>query len=155
MDKNDAFIGATSLRARAYAYILEEMEKVCNKKTVEEAFSSATYRLGEDKAVIWNKKVVKNPVEFADQFVADEVGNRVFAQKIRESDSNHAVIEMKSCPLVEEWKRMGLDDRRIEKLCDVACQIDYGTVERCGLKLRFLERMSYGDEACVLLVEKK
>jgi hypothetical protein len=61
---------------------------------------------------------------------------------------------MKKCPLVEMWKEMKLSKELIQNLCDIAHQIDFGTIEGKGFNLKFSSRISYGNESCVLEISK-
>jgi hypothetical protein len=150
----DAFERATSLRAKAYAYIYEELEKEAGEELADRVFIKAIYRLGVDKSKTYSAKAKKSAKEFAEEFVADPVGSSLFKQKILSSSTDNAKIQMEYCPLVKMWKDMGLSKSKISKLCDLAYQVDFGTVEGLGYKLKFDCRIADNKKSCILDVSK-
>ncbi len=154
MTPEQAFINATKFRGRAYYYFYDEMAKAFGEDRAAEVYSKAIYRLGIDKSNSFKKESGKSAMALADDFVGNETGRNVFAQTILSADENEATIEMKNCPLVEAWKEMNLTDEMISRLCDLAYQVDYGTVEGLGFKLDFKSRISDGCPACILHIHK-
>ena len=62
---------------------------------------------------------------------------------------------MSKCPLVDEWRAMGLSGKDVETLCRVAHSVDFGTWEgalRCALS--FEGTRGEGKDECVLRVKK-
>ena len=150
----EAFISATKFRAKAYYYLYEEMVSELGSEKAIVIFTKATYRLGVDKADSFSDNAGISPEELAKEFVKDDIGREVFDQSVIKVDGNMATVEMKRCPLVEMWKEMNLSDEMIEKLCDVAHRIDFGTVEGKGFKLKFSSKISCGDGSCILEISK-
>jgi hypothetical protein len=146
----EAFISATKLRAKAYAYFFEEIVKACGHVKAKELCSRATYRLGLDKASEFRKELRNSALSLAEAFVADPVGHAVFKQQILSGNEKEAVIEMKYCPLVDMWQSMKLHSDLICTLCDFAHRIDYGTIEGAGFNLSFKSMIARGDKSCVL-----
>jgi len=91
----------------------------------------------------------------ADEFIKDPISRAVFRQKILSCSGDNVKIEMKSCPLVDMWKKMGLSEARISKLCDLAYQVDFGKIEGLGHRLKFTSRISCSNKSCVLDITKK
>jgi hypothetical protein len=155
MTAEEAFIKATKARAKAYYYLYEEMVKEFGVQKADKVFSKAMYNLGLEKAETFRPESKDSAEILADEFVKDGLGKKVFSQTVIESSNLKAVIEMRSCPLVAAWKEMNLSEQKIKKLCDMAHQIDFGTVEGKGLSLNFPNRIACGDESCLLEVYKK
>jgi hypothetical protein len=68
---------------------------------------------------------------------------------------DEVVLAMSKCPLVDEWREMGLPDRDVATLCRVAHSVDFGTWEgalRCVLC--FEGTRGQGGDECVLRVKK-
>ena len=147
-----AFITATKLRAKAYAYFFEEIAKELGDEQSKELCSRVTYRLGLDKASEIPDDLKDSALNFAKAFVADPVGSTVFKQQIISGNEKEAMIEMKYCPLVDMWQRMKLKSEVTGILCDIAHRIDYGTIEGAGFKLTFKSRIACGNKSCVLLI---
>jgi len=150
-----AFKNATMMRAKAYAYIYDELLKQTGMKKADEIFSKAIYRLGADKTGNFTIKAKKSLKNLALEFIKDPVSRAVFRQNILSCTEDNLKIEMKSCPLVDMWKKMGLSKTRIQKLCDLAYQIDFGKIEGLGYGLKFNSRIACGNRSCVLDIIKK
>jgi hypothetical protein len=150
----EAFEKATRLRAKAYAYLYEELVEKIGKAIADEVFSKAIYRLGEDAAHTIPEQSLKNPAAIADNFIDDPIPRCVFRQSIVKSDNHSAVVEMKQCPLVVVWREMALPPSRIRKLCDLAYRIDFGKIETLGYRLDFRSRIADGDNSCILEISE-
>jgi|WetSurMetagenome_2_1015567.scaffolds.fasta_scaffold638525_1 hypothetical protein len=150
MAPDEAFINATKFRAKAYYYLFEEFSEAIGIEETKKIFSRAIFKLGIDKANSFSDKAGASAKSLADDFTGDEVGREVFEQSVVSSDNERTLVEMRNCPLVEMWREMNLSDEKIKLLCDMACQIDFGTVEGKGMKLKFNSRISYGDSSCIL-----
>ncbi|HEX9063343.1 MAG TPA: L-2-amino-thiazoline-4-carboxylic acid hydrolase [Clostridia bacterium] len=155
MTNEEVFIQASKLRAKAYYYLFDEFSKEIGEEKTQEIFKKAIYRLGLDKSESFSSAAGLSAKTFAEEFVKDPIGKNVFKQSILEAQEDKAVVEMKGCPLVDLWKELNLSDEQIAKLCDAAHQIDYGTVEGKGLKLKFPTRLSHGGSSCILEINKK
>ena len=149
-----SFIQATKFRAKAYFYIFDELSENIGEEKAIKILSKATYRLGIDKAGTFKKESESNAEILSNEFIKDEIGRNVFGQTVINGNENEAKIEMKKCPLVEMWKEMKLSKEMIQKLCGIAHQIDFGTVEGKGFNLKFASRISYGNESCILEISK-
>jgi len=154
MTPEQAFIQATKTRAKAYFYLYEELSKEFGDEKACEVFSRAIYRLGIDKSGKFSDRAGLCAMAFAEEFVKDPVSSKVFSQNVLEADNENARIEMKSCPLVDTWKEMKLSCDTIKLMCDLACQVDFGTIESKGYKLYFPQRIACGDESCILEVRR-
>ncbi|MFH1453762.1 MAG: L-2-amino-thiazoline-4-carboxylic acid hydrolase [Armatimonadota bacterium] len=142
-------------RAVMYYYVFEETRKKYGEKTAKEILAKAAYRRGEDKSKKYFK--YRNDLRIlADTFVKTSPGdNTVFKSKKIRADEKNAVLTMSSCPLVKAWKELGLSKKKIKTLCDAAREIDFGTFEPNGLKLKFESLIGAGDKCCRLVLAKK
>jgi hypothetical protein len=147
-----AFINATKLRAKAYAYFFEELKKEFGREKALELGSKVAYRLGLDKAGGFPPGTGGLVSKTAQSFAGDPVGNAVFQLEVLSDNEDEAIIEMSHCPLVEMWVSMGYSRDTIEDLCEFAHKIDYGTIEGAGCKLEFNSRISRGSKSCVLRI---
>jgi hypothetical protein len=154
MTPEEAFIQATKFRAKAYFYFFDELSEEIGEEKAKEVLSKATYRLGIDKAGTFIKESEASAKILSNEFIKDEIGRNVFGQTVINGNDEQAAIEMKSCPLVEMWKEMKLSKDVIQNLCDMAHQIDFGTVEGKGFNLKFSSRISYGNNSCILEISK-
>jgi hypothetical protein len=149
------FENATKVRAKAYAYIYEELVKELGAKKADSLFSKAIYRLGKDKAANYPESAKKSAEGVARFFIKDPVSRGAFKQSILSANDTEALIEMKNCALVAMWKEMGYSDARIRKLCDLAYQVDFGKIESLGYNLRFRSRIADNKKSCILEITRK
>jgi len=78
-----------------------------------------------------------------------------FAPRIVSLTPEETVIAMSRCPLVDEWRAMGLPDKDVETLCNVAHAVDFGTWEGAlGCSLCFEGTRGEGKDECVLRIRK-
>ena len=154
MTPEQAFIQATKFRAKAYFYFFDELSEEIGEEKAKEVLSKAIYRLGIDKSNTFAEESETSAKILSDEFIKDEIGRNVFDQAVLSGNNKQASIEMKNCPLVEMWKEMKLSKDMIQKLCDMAHQIDFGTVEGKGFNLKFASRISYGNKSCILEISK-
>jgi len=85
----------------------------------------------------------------------DPVKQHQFAPRVVSLTPDEAVLAMSKCPLVDEWRAMGLPDCDVATLCRVAHSVDFGTWEgalRCTLC--FEGTRGEGKDECVLRVKK-
>ena len=151
----ESFISATKFRAKAYVFFYEELIKSLGKVEAKKIFRRVTYRLGEDKSKSFSKEAGSSARKLGEEFVSDIIGKQAFSQTLISGDENKAIVEMKSCPLVEMWEEMDMDKTMIKELCDCAHQIDFGTIESLGFELNFPRRISCLDGSCILEIKKK
>ena len=111
-----AFINATKLRAKAYAYFYEELMKELGREKALELGSKVAYRLGLDKADGFPPGTGGSVSKTARAFAADPIGNTVFHLEVLSDNGDEAIIEMSHCPLVEMWESMGYSRDTIEDL---------------------------------------
>lgn len=147
---------ANKMRAVMYHYLLEEMESKMGSEKAGESFKKATYRRGKDIQKNYSDCLSSGDFrEVARRFVAMSAAEgTLFTPAVELADDDKAIVTMHTCPLVEAWKEIGLDNGRIAKLCDVAAAIDYGTFETETTSLSFSHRLGSGDEMCRLIIEK-
>ncbi|MEW6721243.1 MAG: L-2-amino-thiazoline-4-carboxylic acid hydrolase [Thermodesulfobacteriota bacterium] len=157
-DAGEKVATATRQRAAAYAHLFLVLRR----------------ELGEDRAVGLMKEAIRNfgaekskrnyseearrgdlgqaAREFASQ---DPVKQHQFAPRIVSLGAGEAVIAMSGCPLVDEWKSMGLPARDVETLCNIAHAVDFGTWEDAlPFRLRFEGTRGEGKDECVLRIRK-
>jgi len=150
MTPQEAFIKATKVRAKAYFYIFDEFRKELGEQKAKEIFSRAIYRLGEDNSSKYSEAAKQSPKELGKEFCADAVGREVFNKKVIGANDKHVQLEMKSCPLVQTWQEMGLSKQEIKTMCDIAYNVDFGTMESLGYKLSFPSRLACEQDSCIL-----
>ncbi len=151
----EAFESATMLRAKAYAYIYEEILKETGEKKADAIMKRAIYRLGVDKSKKYPPEAAVSARKVAEIFTSDPVSRESFGQSLLSGDESSAKVEMTNCALVGMWREMGFTDDKIVKLCDLAYQVDFGKIESLGFTLAFSSRISEGCKSCILEISKK
>lgn len=79
-----------------------------------------------------------------------------FSMDIIEDGEDKSVMEFSTCPLVEQWKKLGCSDDEIGTLCDYASCGDFGLASVSpDLNLEFDELLSKGGKCCRMIITKK
>jgi len=148
---------ANKMRAILYHYLLDETEQAVGAEKAAEIFRKATHRRGRDIQKMYGDCLTGCDFrEVARKFVAISAAEgTLFTPAVESADDDRAVVTMKTCPLVEAWKEMGLSGDRIARLCDVASAIDHGTFESEATTLAFSHKLGQGDEMCRLIISKR
>lgn len=64
-------------------------------------------------------------------------------------------MKMHYCPLLEEWKKMGLSPEDQDLFCDVAMELDRNRAKEHGIPCDIVERLGKGDPFCRVVLWKK
>jgi hypothetical protein len=157
-DAGEKVAQATRQRAAVYAHLFLVLRKRLGEAQAIDLMSEAIYNFGKEKsrrnysAKAQSGDLAQAAREFASP---DPVKQHQFAPRIVSLTPEEAVIHMSKCPLVDEWKTMGLPARDVETLCNVAHSVDFGTWEGAlRYELHFEGTRGAGCEECVLRVKK-
>lgn len=150
---------ATRLRAMVYAHMLRVLRERFGEEAAVSSLCEAIFAAGREKARsayslrARSKDLESAAREFASQ---DPVKQYQFAPRIVAAGAGEAVIAMSRCPLVDQWREMGLPAAEIALLCRIARSVDFGTWEGAlGFSLEFLGTRGEGAPECVLRVRRK
>ena len=149
---------ATRQRAAVYAHLFLVLRERLGEREAVELMSEAIYNFGKEKSRRnYSEKAQSGDLaQAAREFASpDPVKQHQFAPRIVSLADDEAVIAMSKCPLVDEWRAMGLPDKEVETLCRIAHSVDFGTWEgalRCVLC--FEGTRGEGRDECVLRVKK-
>jgi hypothetical protein len=146
-----AVSNAMKTRSDYLYYIVMEMDKANVPKT-DEILKRAIYKVGQS----WAKMLgpVDSPRAFHDALFTEDL-YQILQLEMQRDERDEIELHFRSCPHVERWKEMNLDKAMIKRLCDIACRVDYGNVESCGLNLQMETRLGKGDDRCILVISKK
>ncbi len=149
---------ATRQRAGVYAHLFLVLRRELGEERAVEWMSEAIRNYGAEKSKRnYTEEARAGDLERAAKEFAspDPLKQHQFAPRIVSLSSGEAVLAMSRCPLVDEWRSMGLPDRDVETLCRIAHAVDFGTWEGAmPFKLRFESTRGEGRDECVLRVTK-
>ncbi|MBE0603309.1 MAG: L-2-amino-thiazoline-4-carboxylic acid hydrolase [Deltaproteobacteria bacterium] len=149
---------ATRQRAAVYAHLFLVLRRELGGERAVELMSKAIWNYGAEKSKRnYSEEAQKGDLERAAREFAspDPVKQHQFAPRIVSLEPGEAVLAMSGCPLVDEWRQMGLPDRDVETLCEIAHSVDFGTWEGAlPFRLRFESTRGQGRDECVLRVKK-
>jgi len=91
--------------------------------------------------------------DFREVFLG-EVGIKTFEMDHIESTEDEVKVDFHYCALVNAWKKLGFDDARCAKLCDIAMDGDRGIAEAMGLTLELTDTIAKGCATCKLRFHK-
>lgn len=138
-------------RAKIYYRIYKQLCIELGEERAIEILKIAVYERGQEKGKLLAGKIgAPDLVKLADAFVEGKEEIDVFGHQVVEANSEHALLRLNECPLVEAWAEMGLSAEEKKTMCDIAYQVDFGKFETAGYKLEFNCRIADGDGTCDL-----
>lgn len=157
-DAGEKVVLATRQRAGVYAHLFLVLRRELGEERAVDWMSEAIRNFGEEKSKRNYSEEAKNGdlERAAREFASpDPVKQHQFAPRIVSLEAGEALLAMSRCPLVDEWRAMGLPDRDVDTLCRIAHAVDFGTWEGAlPFKLRFESTRGQGQDECVLRVMK-
>ncbi len=146
-----AVISAIAGRAEYLYHILKAMEEA-GIENADDILKKAIYEVGKT----WAKKLgdVKTPREFWNKLLTDDLRQILKLDWVRD-DEDEVELHFHKCPLVWRWEQMGLEPEMIERLCEIARQVDYGNTESFGFDLEMKTLLGKQDDRCTLIVRKR
>jgi len=91
--------------------------------------------------------------EFAKEFLP-ELSKKLFEMKVTELSEDRLEIEFNYCPLVNAWRKLGIDDEKIKILCDIAMDGDRGIARQVGLDFTLGGTIAKGSRCCEVFFRK-
>jgi hypothetical protein len=149
---------ATRQRAAVYAHLYRVLKEELGRERAFDLMGKAIHAHGAEMAsrtfspAALGGDLAAAAAEFASP---DPVKQHQFAPKVLACSAEEALLEMTGCPLVEQWRSMGLDAGEVSELCAVARRVDHGAWEGAlGFSLSFEGTLADGNPACLLRVRK-
>ena len=152
-EKIDLARGCIEHRATWMALTFDEMEKA--GIDAEKITRAAILKCGNVHGLGY-KAMCENPdslKDFANAFLPEN-GKKNFEIEIVGVDDNNLKLEFHYCALVNAWKKLGYDDKKIDLLCDMAMDGDRGIAESMGVKLDLSDTIAKGCSTCKLHFHK-
>lgn len=157
-DVGEKVAQATRQRAAVYAHLFLVLRRRLGEREAADLMSEAIYNYGVEKSRrnYSDKALGGDLAQAAREFASpDPVKQHQFAPRVVSLAPDEAVIAMSKCPLVDEWRAMGLPENDVEALCRIAHSVDYGTWQGAlRSTLRFEGTRGEGKDECVLRVKK-
>lgn len=146
-----AVLSAMAGRAEYLYHILKTMDEA-GIENADEILKKAIYEVGKT----WGKKLgdVKTPHEFWDKLLTDDLRQILKLDWVRD-DEDEVELHFHRCPLVWRWEQMNIEPGMIERLCNIARQVDYGNTESFGFDLEMKTLLGKNEDRCTLVVRKK
>jgi len=95
----------------------------------------------------------KNLENFKTAFLSDLV-KKTFDASVVNGDDTSLGIDFHYCALVNAWKKIGLDDKTCELLCDMAMEGDRSMAELMELQFTLGKTIAQGCPSCELRFKK-
>ena len=140
-------------RATWMALIYDEMIKA--GIDAEQIIRRAIKRCGHIHGESIKKRCAdpENCEAFKNAFLND-LGIKTFDMRPISADKNSLSVDFHYCALVNAWKKIGLDDKTCELLCDMAMDGDRGIAEVMGLEFDLGRTIAQGCPDCKLKFHK-
>jgi hypothetical protein len=157
-DTGEKVAQATRQRAAVYAHLLRVLKGRLGEEEAVAVMCEAIHAHGKEKSSKGYSHAARTGdlVQAAREFASpDPVKQYQFAPRVVSASGEEAVIAMSRCPLVDQWKEMGLPPEEVSLLCRIARSVDFGTWEGAlGFSLDFVGTRGEGKDECVLHVRK-
>lgn len=140
-------------RAVWMALIYEEMEKYgCDAEKITRA---AIKKCGNIHGTGFKENCAdpNNVKDFTMAFLSEN-SKKIFKMDAAVVDNDNLELEFHFCALVNAWRKLGLDDKKIALLCDIAMDGDRGIAENMGLTLDLTDTIAKGCATCKLHFHK-
>ena len=140
-------------RAIIYTHIYRELSKEIGREKAIEILKRALYARGEEKGSQLAARIGKPDLhELAIAFVEGNAEMDAFGHEIVQEHTDHVLLRLNRCPLVDAWKEAGVTPEEQRDLCDIAYQVDFGKFEKAGYRLSFNCRIADHCKSCDLKV---
>lgn len=153
-EKTNAIRAAIQHRATWMALMFLEMEAAgCDAEKITRAAIKKTGLIHGEQL----KEKCKNPEDirdFKEVFLMEDTINN-FEMDVKTAEEKELYVEFHYCALVEAWLKLGIDQEKIDLLCDMAMDGDRGIAEAMGLDFVLTDTIAKGCETCNLRFTKK
>jgi hypothetical protein len=143
--------GAIKDRALYLALILRSFSEALPSQKVEALAREAIFEYGKLKGK--RDQLPMTPESWVDSHVS-KGSAAVFESRIVKVN-DHCEQQMTFCPLVEAWQELGCSPEEIDKLCDIAMEVDRGRAAYHGIPLEITQTLAKGDSICCLVLHNK
>lgn len=137
------WMGLMYVEAKAMGYDAETFTRAAIKKT--------GLIHGE---MIKNQMTDLGDIEYFKSLFLHEGVLKYFEMDVKDLDRDNLVVEFNYCPLINAWKKLGIDDETCELLCDMAMDGDRGIAEAMGYKFDLTDTIAKGCSTCKLHFHK-
>ncbi|MEG1932813.1 MAG: L-2-amino-thiazoline-4-carboxylic acid hydrolase, partial [Pygmaiobacter sp.] len=147
--RTDLLRGAIEHRATWFSLMIDEAVKAgADKDFAGRAVFNCGRFHGENKYPKTNDIKV-----FAEAFANDDVV-KCFEMDVK-CDDTKLDIDFHYCPLVEAWKKLGVPEADMPKLCDMAMDGDRGIISTYdSFEFNLGKTIAKGDDICEIRIKK-
>lgn len=86
----------------------------------------------------------------------DDTNKRLFEMELKSMDDNKANIDFHYCPMAGAWTKLTEDQGFIEKICDIAMDVDRGLFDTYDcFEFSLGKTICQGHETCEIFISKK
>lgn len=93
---------------------------------------------------------------FVESFMGDEVNRKLFDMEVMSEDENEVHIDFHYCPMCGAWTKISDDQEFIEKICDIAMDVDRGLIDMYdSFEFVLGKTICQGNDTCQVCIRKK
>jgi hypothetical protein len=141
-------------RAKIYAHVYRELSEEVGQDKAIKILKKALYARGQEKGRQLAIKLGEPDLQkLAAAFIEGKAEMDAFGHEVVVEHSDHVVLRLNKCPLVDAWNESRLSPEEQHLMCDIAYQVDFGKFEAAGYKLSFDCRIADGCKSCDLRVK--
>lgn len=142
-------------RALVYYEIYLQLAAELGPDEAVRVMGAGIYQRGRAKGVTLAGRIPEPDLEqLARVFAEGRTATDAFEREVVEVSDTRTVLRLTRCPLVEAWDEAGLSPEEKTRMCDIACQVDFGKFEGAGYRLKFRCRIADGSGTCDMELTK-
>lgn len=145
-----AYEAANRSRGDLYAEILKALEKRLGRDEAAAAMKEAVNAWGRTLGGAIACHAPANFEGLLQDFALAPDGGTTFGARVERCDGEGLDVQFMNCPLKNAWTGAGLADDEVARLCAIAAEADYGTMDAAGFAVE-IETWQPGRAGCCLL----
>jgi hypothetical protein len=145
-----AYEAANRSRGDLYVEILRALEKRLGREEAASAMKEAIHAWGRTLGGAIACHAPANFQGVLEDFALAPDGGTTFGARVERCDGGGLDVQFMNCPLKSAWTTAGLPDGEVARLCGIAAEADYGTMDAAGFAVE-IETWQPGRDGCCLL----
>ena len=146
----EAYRAANVSRGDLYVEILRALESRLGREEATAAMKEAVNAWGR---TLGGAIACHAPAGFdglLKDFAMAPDGGETFGTRVERCDDGGLDVQFMRCPLKDAWEAARLPDEEVARLCEIAAEADYGTMDAAGFAVE-IETWRPGRQGCCLL----
>ena len=145
-----AYEAANRSRGDLYVEILKALEARLGREEATAVMKEAVHAWGRTLGGAIACHAPANFEGVLNDFALAPDGGTTFGARVERCDEGGLDVQFMNCPLKNAWTAADLPDEEVARLCGIAAEADYGTMDAAGFAVD-IETWQPGRNGCCLL----